>query len=52
MPQFGASLTADSRVVIYECNMFVIQASTGLLHPLDWGETDWSEEHTSLLKML
>jgi len=29
MPQFGASLADDSRVVIYDCNMFIVQ-STGL----------------------
>ncbi len=27
MPQFGASLTDDSRVVIYDRNMFIIQAT-------------------------
>ncbi len=27
MPQFGASLTDNSRVVIYNCNIFIIQAS-------------------------
>jgi hypothetical protein len=30
MSQFGASLTDDSRVVIYNCNLFIKQA-TGLL---------------------
>ncbi len=30
MPQFGASLTYDSRVVIYDRNMFIIQA-TGMV---------------------
>ncbi len=28
-PQFGASLTDDSRVVIYDHNMFIIQAIVG-----------------------
>ncbi len=27
MPQFGASLTDNSRVVIYNCNMFIIQTT-------------------------
>ncbi len=27
MPQFGASLTDDARVVIYDRNMFIIQAT-------------------------
>jgi hypothetical protein len=27
MPQFGASLADDSRVVIYDCNMFIVQAT-------------------------
>ncbi len=27
MPQFGASLTDNARVVIYNCNMFIIQAA-------------------------
>jgi len=27
MPQFGASLTDDSRVVIYDGNMFIIEAT-------------------------
>jgi hypothetical protein len=27
MPQIGASLTDDSRVIIYGCNMFIIQAT-------------------------
>ncbi len=27
MPQFGASLTDNSIVVIYKCNMFIIQAT-------------------------
>ncbi len=26
-PQFGASLTDSARVVIYDCNMFIIQAT-------------------------
>ncbi len=26
MPQFGASLNDDARAVIYDCNMFIIQA--------------------------
>jgi hypothetical protein len=30
-PQFGASLTDDSRVIIYDRNMVIIQA-TGLLY--------------------
>jgi hypothetical protein len=27
MPQFGASLTDHSRVTIYDCNMFIVQAT-------------------------
>jgi hypothetical protein len=27
MPQFGAKLTDDSRVVIYDCNMFIMEAT-------------------------
>jgi hypothetical protein len=27
MPQFGASLADDSRVVIYDRNMFIVQAT-------------------------
>ncbi len=27
MPQLGASLTDDSRSIIYNCNMFIIQAA-------------------------
>ncbi len=27
MPQFGASLTDDARVIIYDCNRFIIQAT-------------------------
>ncbi len=27
MPQLGASLTDDSRSIIYNCNMFIIQAT-------------------------
>jgi hypothetical protein len=27
MPQFGASLTDDSRIVIYDRNMFIVQAT-------------------------
>jgi hypothetical protein len=27
MPQFGASLADDARVVIYACYMFIIQAT-------------------------
>ncbi len=26
-PQFGALLTDDARVIIYNCNMFIIQAT-------------------------
>jgi hypothetical protein len=26
-PQFGASLADDSRVIIYDCNMFIVQAT-------------------------
>ncbi len=26
-PQFGASLADDSRVVIYDCNIFIVQAT-------------------------
>jgi len=26
-PQFGVSLADDSRVVIYDCNMFIVKAS-------------------------
>jgi hypothetical protein len=40
-PQFGASLTGDSRVVIYNRNIFIIQATgifivqaTGVLFPV------------------
>jgi hypothetical protein len=27
MPQFGVSLADDSRVIIYDCNMFIVQAN-------------------------
>ncbi len=27
MPQFGASLADDSRVIIYDCNLFIVQAT-------------------------
>ncbi len=27
MPQFGASLADDSRVVNYDCNMFIVKAT-------------------------
>ncbi len=27
MPQFGASLTDDSRIVIYDRNMFIVQST-------------------------
>ncbi len=27
MPQFGASPTDSSRVIIYDCNLFIIQAT-------------------------
>jgi hypothetical protein len=27
MPQFGASLADDSRVIIYDRNMFIVQAT-------------------------
>ncbi len=27
MPQFGAKLTDDSRVIIYNCNVFIIEAT-------------------------
>jgi hypothetical protein len=30
-PQFGASLTDDSRVIIYDHNMFIIQAYLSIL---------------------
>ncbi len=32
-PQFGASLTDDSRVVIYDCNPFIMKATVvGVSH--------------------
>ncbi len=31
MPQFGTSITDDARVIIYDRNMFIVQA-TGILH--------------------
>jgi hypothetical protein len=30
MPQFGASLADDSRVIIYDRNMFIVQATDHL----------------------
>jgi len=27
MSQFGVSLSDDARVIIYDCNMFIIQAT-------------------------
>jgi len=30
MPQFGASLIDDSRIVIYDGNMFIVQATAFL----------------------
>jgi hypothetical protein len=35
MPQFGASLADDSRVVIYNRNMFMVQA-TGRSNEIVW----------------
>ncbi len=38
MPQFGASLTDNSKVAIYDCNMFIIKA-TGKTHfDIGWWE--------------
>jgi hypothetical protein len=36
MPQFGASLTDDSRVIIYDCNVFIIQASVVVVSHLEF----------------
>jgi hypothetical protein len=33
MPHFGASLTDDARVVIYNRNVFIIQATENLYNP-------------------
>jgi hypothetical protein len=35
MPQFGASLVDDSRVITYDCNMFIVQA-TDLIKYFKW----------------
>ncbi len=40
-PQFGASLTDDSRVIIYDHNLFMIQATGDLLPEIVLaGDTD------------
>jgi hypothetical protein len=41
MPQSVASLTDDSRVIIYDCNMFIIEA-TGVILEAKARLADWS----------
>ncbi len=41
MPQSVASLTEDSRVIIYDCNMFIIEA-TGVISEAKAKLVDWS----------
>jgi hypothetical protein len=36
-PQFGASLTDNSRIIIYDCNMFIIQATNESQTWCHWG---------------
>jgi hypothetical protein len=45
MPQFGASLTDDSRIVIYDRNMFIVQ-TTGHTGRDDWTHIDQTYQVT------
>ncbi len=33
-PPFGASLADDSRVIIYDCNLFIVQATAVVISKL------------------
>ncbi len=36
MPQFGVSLADNSRVISYDHNMFIVQATGNMSHVMDW----------------
>jgi hypothetical protein len=46
MPQFGASLNVDARVIIYDRNMFIIQASNCRPLPL---QRNFGKPHVNTL---
>ncbi len=51
MPQFGASLTSAARVIIYDCNLFIIHATDFIKsykQILDWPEKDPHKEANRL----
>ena len=47
MPQFGASLADDSRVVIYDYNMFIVQATGFVLQAKICSRYDVAENATT-----